>query len=418
MLLITPTDWGSCADIQGVADVCHAAGVPLIVDEAWGAHLPFHDDLPDWGMYCDADLVVTSVHKMGAAIEQSSVFHLQGDRVDPTVLKQREDLLGTTSASSLVFATLDGWRRQMVEHGEELLGAAVSLARAVRSGIATIDGLELMGEEIVDEGLAHEIDPLAITVDVRGLGITGFQAAELARERHHVDLGASDACRISAKLTHSDDSRTGELLVSTLRALVDDAAGLEPSGAVDFPNPEGLQPETVMLPRDAFFARTEMVPVEKAAGRVAAELVSPYPPGVPVLAPGELITQDALDYLTSGVHAGLFVAEAADPQQHAEHAFELLDADDLADTATTSEDAEESKPDPELLEEALSRLGGSSACVVGDSVWDIEAAKRAGIPAYGVLSGGTSRAELEHAGVVAVYDDTQDLLDHIDDWLR
>src|SRR3954470_777196 len=111
MLLITPTDWGTCADIAGVAEVCHAADVPLIVDEAWGAHLPFHDGLPAWGMDAGADLVVTSVHKMGGAIEQSSVFQLQGDRVDPDVLKQREDLLGTTSSSSLVFAVLDGWRR-------------------------------------------------------------------------------------------------------------------------------------------------------------------------------------------------------------------------------------------------------------------------------------------------------------------
>lgn len=108
MLLITPTDWGSCADIAGTAAVCHEYGVPLIVDEAWGAHLPFHPDLPTWGMDAGADLVVTSLHKMGGAIEQSSVFHLQGDLVDASVLKQREDLLGTTSSSSLVYLTLDG----------------------------------------------------------------------------------------------------------------------------------------------------------------------------------------------------------------------------------------------------------------------------------------------------------------------
>ena len=313
MLLITPTDWGSCADIGGVARVCHEHDVPLIVDEAWGAHLPFHEELPAWGMYADADLVVTSVHKMGGAIEQSSVFHLQGDRVDPTVLKQREDLLGTTSASSLVFATLDGWRRQMVEHGAELLGAAVALARSLREEIATIDGLELMGPEIVEEGYAYEVDPLVLTLDVRGLGITGYQAAELARARHHVDFGASDSCRITARLTHSDDASTGEALVRALEALAEDAAGLESSGVVDYPSPEGLQLENVMSPRAAFFAEAEQVPVEQAAGRVCAEMVSPYPPGVPVLAPGELISQEALDYLTSGVAAGMFIADAADP---------------------------------------------------------------------------------------------------------
>ena len=314
MLLITPTDWGSCGDIRGVAEVCHDADIPLIVDEAWGAHLPFHEDLPSWGMYADADLVVTSVHKMGGAIEQSSVFHLQGDRIDPTVLSQRMDILSTTSASSLVFATLDGWRRQMVEHGTELLGSALALARHVRAEVTAIDGLELMGAEIVEDGYAHELDPLVLTVDVRRLGITGYQAAELGRARHQVDFGASDGCRITARLTHSDDAATGEALVDALRSLVDEASDLEPSGTLDYPSPEGLQLRQAMLPRDAFFAPADQVPVGKAAGRIAAELISPYPPGVPVVAPGELITQEALDYLTSGVAAGLFVAEAADPQ--------------------------------------------------------------------------------------------------------
>src|SRR3954449_3832082 len=135
MLLITPTDWGTCADIAGTAELCHQHRIPLIVDEAWGAHLPFHDSLPTWGMDAGADVVVTSVHKMGAAIEQSSVFHLQGDLVDPTRLKQREDLLGTTSSSSLVYGSLDGWRRHMVEHGEQLLGTTLERARRIREVI-------------------------------------------------------------------------------------------------------------------------------------------------------------------------------------------------------------------------------------------------------------------------------------------
>src|SRR3954451_17959218 len=189
MLLITPTDWGACADIQGVADVCLEYHVPLIVDEAWGAHLPFHEGLPTWGMDADADIVVTSVHKMGAAVEQSSVFHLQGDRVDPTVLKQREDLLGTTSASSLVYASLDGWRRQMVEQGTDLLGRVIELARETRERIGRIDGLRLMGDEVIGAQMAFELDLLVLTIDVRDLGISGFQAAEIARTKHHVDFG-------------------------------------------------------------------------------------------------------------------------------------------------------------------------------------------------------------------------------------
>jgi arginine/lysine/ornithine decarboxylase len=314
MVLITPTDWGTCADIAGVAAVCHEHGVPLIVDEAWGAHLPFHGDLPTWGMNAGADVVVTSVHKMGGAVEQSSVFHLQGDLVDPTVLKQREDLLGTTSATSLVYGSLDGWRRQMVEHGEELLGRVIRLAREARATLSELDGIELVGRQVVDEGLAFELDPLVFTLDVRGLGMTGYQFAEVARARHHVNLGAADACRVNARLTHSDDARTVALLVDTVTAIVEDHGGVETPPAVDFPSAEGLQLDTVMLPRDAFFGEVEQVPVEQAVGRVAAELVSPYPPGVPVLAPGELISRDAVDYLRSGLAAGMLLPDPADPE--------------------------------------------------------------------------------------------------------
>ena len=314
MLLITPTDWGTCADIAGVAEVCHEYGVPLIVDEAWGAHLPFHDDLPTWGMDAGADIVVTSVHKMGAAVEQSSVFHLQGERVDPTVLAQREDLLATTSASSLVYGSLDGWRRQMVEHGHELLSGALGLAARARSELGAIDGVSVLGSELVDEGYAFETDPLVLSIDVRGLGITGYQASEIARAKHHVDFAASDTHRLNARITHADDDASIDVLVSTVRALVTDAESAERPPEVDFPSASGLELETVMLPRDAFFAEVEQVSADAAVGRVAAEMVTPYPPGVPVLAPGERISQEAVDYLRSGVAAGMLIPEAADPE--------------------------------------------------------------------------------------------------------
>src|SRR3954466_4297331 len=162
MLLISPTDWGTCADIAGAAAVCHESDIPLIVDEAWGAHLPFHPDLPAWGMDAGADLVVTSVHKMGGAIEQSSVFHLRGSRVDPNVLKAREILLGTTSSSALVYLALDGWRRQMVEQGEQLLGAGSARGQRVRDAVERMAGLDLLGREVIATGGAYDIDPLVL----------------------------------------------------------------------------------------------------------------------------------------------------------------------------------------------------------------------------------------------------------------
>ncbi|MFJ8545266.1 aminotransferase class I/II-fold pyridoxal phosphate-dependent enzyme [Streptomyces sp. NPDC093586] len=313
MLLITPTDWGTCADIAGVARVCHEYDVPLIVDEAWGAHLPFHPALPAWGMDAEADLVVTSVHKMGGAIEQSSVFHLQYDRVSPEVLAQREDLLGTTSASSLVYATLDGWRRQMVEQGHSLLDAALRRAERIRAAAGDLPGLRPMGQEVVDAGLAAAYDPLKIVIDVRELGISGMQATEWVRDHCHVDLGGSDTCRISASVTHADDDHTEEVLLGALRALVDGAGSIERRPPVHLPEPSALELEQAMLPRAAFFAEAEHVPAERAAGRVCAETVSPYPPGVPVIAPGEVITDEVLDYLCSGVEHGVLIPDAADP---------------------------------------------------------------------------------------------------------
>ncbi|MEU6807850.1 ornithine decarboxylase [Streptomyces sp. NPDC046831] len=313
MLLVTPTDWGTCADVRGVARVCHEYDIPLILDEAWGAHLPFHPDLPSWGMDAEADLVVTSVHKMGGAIEQSSVFHLQYDRVSPDVLKQREDLLGTTSASSLVYASLDGWRRQMVEQGHELLDTALHRARRVRAAADAMPGLRVMGHEIVDEGHAAGLDPLKIVVDVRGLGISGMQAAEWLRANCHVDVGGSDTCRMSASITHADDDETEKVLVEALRTLVEHADSIERQPTVDLPAPSALELEQAILPRDAFFGPADQVPAERAVGRIAAETISPYPPGVPVVAPGEVVTQEIVDYLRSGIAHGFLVSDSADP---------------------------------------------------------------------------------------------------------
>ncbi|MEV6379610.1 ornithine decarboxylase [Streptomyces sp. NPDC051773] len=313
MLLITPTDWGTCADIRGVARACHEHDVPLIVDEAWGAVFPFHPGLPPWGMDAEADLVVTSVHKTGSAIEQSSVFHLQYDRVAAEVLKQREDLLGTTSASSLVYATLDGWRRQMVEQGHDLLDTALHRAERIRTTVAELPGLRPMGGEIVEEGLAASYDPLKIVIDVRDLGISGMQAAEWLRTNRQVDLGGSDTCRLSASITYADDDETEKTLLDALRALTEEADSLEGQPPVHLPEPSALELEQAMSPRKAFFAEVDHVPAERATGRIAAEMISPYPPGVPVIAPGEVITDEILDYLRSGVEHGVLIPDAADP---------------------------------------------------------------------------------------------------------
>jgi arginine/lysine/ornithine decarboxylase len=187
-LVTSPTPYGTCADLSALVRVCHHRGRPLIVDEAWGAHLPFHPDLPAWAMDAGADVCVTSVHKMGAGLEQGSVFHQQGGLVDPTVLKACADLLGTTSPSVLIYAGLDGWRRHMVERGHELISAALDLAQRTRVQIEDIDGLHVYGEDLTGPGRAFDRDPLQTAIDTTGLGVLGYRAADWLRSTHHINM--------------------------------------------------------------------------------------------------------------------------------------------------------------------------------------------------------------------------------------
>ena len=180
--MTSPTPYGTCADLDAITDVCHRRGRPLIVDEAWGAHLPFHPALPSWAMDAGADVCVTSVHKMGSGLEAGSVFHQQGDLVDPAVLKSRADLLGTTSPSSLIYAALDGWRRQMVQDGRRLLDGALALAKETRQAIENIDGLHVHSKEFLGPTGQADLDPLQIIIDLTGLGVSGYHAADWLRD--------------------------------------------------------------------------------------------------------------------------------------------------------------------------------------------------------------------------------------------
>ncbi|WP_037676770.1 aminotransferase class I/II-fold pyridoxal phosphate-dependent enzyme [Streptomyces griseus] len=314
-LITSPTPYGGCADLRAVAEVCHRRSVPLIVDEAWGAHLPFHPDLPSWAMDAGADICVTSIHKMGSGLEQGSVFHVQGDLVPPQLLKNRADLLGTTSPSVLIFAGLDGWRRQMALRGREVMGGALGLAAEVRAAIEEIDGLHVNDRaDFCGPGLADDFDPLPVVIDVSGLGITGFRAADWLREERHLDAHLTDHRRIGAQITHGDDQETTDELLAALKDLARAAPDLAPAPRVDVPSPSELRMDQAMLPRDAFFGPAEDVPVGEAAGRIAAEMVTPYPPGIPAVLPGERLTEPVLRYLRTGLAAGMHLPDPGDPE--------------------------------------------------------------------------------------------------------
>ena len=312
-LVTSPTPYGTCADIAAIARVCHDRDKPLIVDEAWGAHLPFHPDLPAWAMDAGADICVTSVHKMGSGLEQGSVFHLRGNRITADVLKQRADLLATTSASVLIYAGLDGWRRQMVEQGRELFDHALALTHRVRERIEAIEGLHVNDRaDFCGPGRAFDMDPLQVFVDISALGISGYDAADWLREHHRVNLHLSDHRRVSAQFTHADDDHSAERLLDALQDMVRNADQLRPAPVVEVPDPAQLRVEQVVLPRDAFFGPVEQVPWDKAEGRIAAEMITPYPPGIPAVLPGQRLNAAVLRYLRTGVQAGMVIPDAAD----------------------------------------------------------------------------------------------------------
>jgi arginine/lysine/ornithine decarboxylase len=311
-LVVSPSPYGTCTDLAAIARVCHDRGKPLIVDEAWGAHLPFHEDLPTWAMDAGADVCVVSVHKMGAGFEQGSVFHLQGDLVDQDRLSACADLLMTTSPNVLVYSALDGWRRQMVEHGRELLSAALDLARDLRKELGGIPDVEVLDEQLLGAEASHDLDRLQVLMDVSATGTTGYHAADWLREHCQIDVGMSDHRRILATLSFADSNDTARRLVDGMWLWRSAAENFDRPAPIVLPTPREIELETVMLPRDAFFAPVQQVPAEKAAGRIAAEQITPYPPGIPAVVPGERLTDTVVEYLRTGLAAGMNVPDPAD----------------------------------------------------------------------------------------------------------
>lgn len=244
------------------------------------------------------------------------MFHLQGDLVDPDRLSACADLLMTTSPNVMVYAALDGWRRQMVEHGHELLTAELDLATYLRERLAEIPDLQVLEDELLGEEASCDLDTTQVLMDLSATGTSGYQAADWLREHCQLDLGMSDHRRILATMSFADNKQTADRLVSAMTMWRKAAEGFDRPPQIRLPSPAELQLETVALPRDAFFGPTEMVPAQKAAGRIAAEQITPYPPGIPAVVPGERLNDTVIDYLRSGVDAGMNLPDPTDPTAH------------------------------------------------------------------------------------------------------
>ena len=311
VLLVEPSYVGGVSDVAAHAELAHSHGIPLAVDAAWGAHLGFHPDLPPHAIACGADILVTSIHKQVTGFTQSSMVLAQGERIDLERLEAAFEGLHTTSPSGAIFASIDLTRDLLAERGEELLGQAIRLADQARERFRAVPGLGVVGSDIAERSpalLMH--DPTKIVLSLAGTGADGHVVADLLEQRG-LQLEYSDRDTFAPVITMGDTPETIDFLVTEIIDAVEHNRG-EPRALVPI-TAWTLEPDTVMTPRDAFFADHERVPAAEAVGRIAAETAVPYPPGVPALAPGERIHGSTLAALQAEARSGTRIAYCGDP---------------------------------------------------------------------------------------------------------
>jgi arginine decarboxylase len=311
--IVSPTYYGMAADVAGCAEVAHAAGVPLVVDQAWGPHFGFHEDLPPTALSQDADAMLTSTHKIAGSLTQSAMLHVgHSGRVDPGDVGRALRLLRSTSPSSLLIASLDGARRQLALHGEQLLWETLQAIGVAREKLETIPGIALVDAAVVGRMGVAGYDPLRIVLDVRGTGRTGYEISDELRRSYdvHVELPMQATIVFIVGLGES---------ATTLRRLAGDVDEVvkrlsEPGATAPIvPPAASLGYEVVVSPRDAFLGETEVIAVDDAVGRVSCESIASYPPGVPALLPGEKISPQTVSYLRELAASGARLHGASDP---------------------------------------------------------------------------------------------------------
>lgn len=312
-MVVSPTYFGACADVGALAEVAHARGVPLVVDEAWGAHLHFHPELPPDALSRGADLVTSSTHKIVGSLTQAAMLHLgRGGRIDAAIVDRCVSLVETTSPSGLLSGSLDAQRRQIYVHGRELLGKALAAIAATRERIREIPGLEVLDERLVGQPGVAGWDPLRLGIDVRGTGSSAQRLWKAAFHTAGLDLELYSGNVVVAIFGVGESAEAaGERLVTGLRKAVAELE--ETPGAPD----ELLAPAPpwgglVLTPREAFLGPQEVIPFEAAAGRIAAEGLAAYPPGIPNVLPGERLTPETLDFIQESISHGGYVRGSSD----------------------------------------------------------------------------------------------------------
>ena len=311
--IVSPTYYGMAADVAGCAEVAHAAGVPLVVDQSWGPHFGFHPDLPPGALHEGADAVLTSTHKIVGSLTQSAMLHVAATaRIDADRVGRAVRLVRSTSPSSLLLASLDAARRQLAVHGEALLHDTLAASRRVRELLARTPDVAVIGPELVGRPGVAGWDPLRLVLDVRGTGRSGYEVSGALRAAYDAQPELATHATVVFVLGMGQPLPDLERLAGDLDEIVKRVTTAGSSEAL-VRSPSALEHETAVPPREAFLGRAERVPVEEAVGRISAESIAGYPPGIPALLPGERITPELVDYLRELVVAGARLHGAGDP---------------------------------------------------------------------------------------------------------
>lgn len=294
IFLINPTYYGATSDLKSIVRIAHENEMAVLVDEAHGAHMKFHDELPIEAIDAGADMCAVSTHKTGGSLTQSSLLLLREGLVDAKTVKTTLNLTQTTSASYLLMGSLDVARKQLATRGKEMLERVLELSRWARDEINKIEGLYAFGKELVGSPGVFNFDETKLGVNVRSLGITGFEAYDILRDEYNIQVELADMYNVLAIVSLGD---TKESLTALVEALKDISIKHRENEEIKLTKGILKNPEVIVSPRDAYYSRKKIVRLEDAVGEVSGESIMAYPPGIPVVTPGERISKEMIEYV-------------------------------------------------------------------------------------------------------------------------
>lgn len=312
VLIINPTYYGVSTNIKEIVEIVHSYDIPLLVDEAHGPHLAFSNELPVSALEAGADICAQSTHKIIGSLTQGSLLHVKSNLISPKRVQQVLNLLHTTSPSYILMASLDCARRQIALEGKELLSKTIELLSYTRNEINNIPGFFSFGKEILGKPGCFAFDSTKLTISARDLGITGFELERILAEKYHIQMELSDFYNVLAVGSFGDTKEGMEKLLNALREISKEYVGKKP------PIPDFLDipsiPERAVIPREAFYSDKENVILEDSVGKISAEFLLAYPPGIPIVCPGEIVTQEIIDYVNDLKKANLYVQGTEDSE--------------------------------------------------------------------------------------------------------